>query len=403
MKITIQFYQRINKLINNWGNLIACLALIFSLTACTQRNTVTGHIKGLKNDTVFVDVSSLVNFEEEPVRDTIFAKNGRFEYSFPKNGLYGLYFSFPQFFVPERPDGGLYTPDNSHLIVFAEQGNKIRIKGETNSEGFCNVIISGSQLNIDFSPIQSKMFEINANQVAEEMALEQAMIDRNKEAEDIGWANRRERLNACRELFSKYIRTNLDNPLSAFLLLRQPLDSVGKYYDQLGENARNSAFRYALDNQIERYKEYRSAMKAKEEVIVGAKAPDFTLDGVDGKPFTLSSLRGKYVIIDFWGSWCGPCIVGIPKMKSTYEKYKGKLEILGVACREESVNSWQNAINQHKLPWINVYNDKISAVNVKYGIEGYPTKIVIDPEGFILIREVGEGEDFYIKLENVFK
>jgi thiol-disulfide isomerase/thioredoxin len=403
MKTSIQFYQRIGKPINHWGNLIACLALTFAFTACTQRNTVTGHIQGLTNDTIFVDVSSLVDFEDEPVRDTIFARNGRFEYSFPNDGLCGLYFSFPQFFVLDRPSGGLFTPDNSHLIVFAEQGNKIRIKGKTNSAGLWNVIASGSKLNSDFSPIQSKMFEINANEVKEEMALEQAMEDRNKETEDIGWANRRERLNARRELFSNYIKTNLDNPLSAFLLLRQPLDSVGKYYDQLGENARNSAFRYALDNQVERYKEYISAMKAKEEVIVGAKAPDFTLEDIDGKPFTLSSLRGKYVIIDFWGSWCGPCIVGIPKMKSTYEKYKNRLKILGVACREESIDSWQNAVNQHKLPWINVYNDKLSAVNVKYGIEGYPTKIVIDPDGIILIREVGEGEDFYTKLESVIK
>ncbi|MDL2306377.1 AhpC/TSA family protein, partial [Bacteroides sp. OttesenSCG-928-D19] len=403
MKITNRFYQKNNKPINQWENLIACLTLIFAFTACTQRNTVTGHIQGLTNDTIFVDVSSLVDFENEPVRDTVLAKNGRFKYTFPNNGLYGLYFSFPQFFVLERPGGGIYVSDNSSLIVFAEQGSKIHIKGETNSEGLCNVFVSGSQLNVDFSLIQRKMFEINANQVVEEMALEQAMVDRNKEAEDIGWANRKRRQDARKELFSNFIRTNLDNPLSAFLLLRQPLDSVGKYYDQLGENVRNSEFHYALDNQLEQYKKYISAMKAKEEVIVGTKAPDFTLDGIDGKPITLSSFRGKYVIIDFWGSWCGPCIVGIPKMKSTYEKYKDKLEILGVACREESINSWQNAVAQHKLSWINVYNDKLSAVNVKYGIEGYPTKLVIDPDGIILIREVGEGENFYTKLESIIK
>ena len=403
MKTKNKFYQRIGKPVKHWKSLIACLILIFTFTACTQRNTVTGHIKGITNDTVFVDVISLEHVEDDPVRDTVFAKNGQFEYTFPNNGTYGLQFSFPQFFVLNRPSGGLYTPDNSYLMVFAEQGNKIRLKGETNSAGLSHVIVSGSKLNRDFSPIQSKMFEINVNEIEEEMALEQAMVDRNKEAVDMGWANRRERLNARRELFSNYIRTNLDNPLSAFLLLSQPLDSVGKYYDQLGDNARNSTFRYALDNQVEQYHEYISAMKAKEEVIAGAKAPDFTLEGIDGKPFTLSSLRGKYVIIDFWGSWCGPCIVGIPKMKSAYEKYKNKLEILGVACREESIDSWQNAVNQYKLPWINVYNDKSSAVNIKYGIEAYPSKIVIDPEGTILIRERGEGEDFYTKLEQIFQ
>lgn len=395
------FYQKIGNPINHWGNFISCLVLMLIFVSCTQRNTITGHIRGLTNDTIFV-VTSLVDFKDELVRDTIFAKNGRFEYAFSNKGLHALHFRFPQFFVSERPGGGCYRPDNSSLYVFVEQGDKIRIKGEANPKGLCQVVVSGTQLNVDFSPIQSKMFEINANQVTEEMALEQAMIDSNKEAEDIGWINRRKRLKARRELYSNFIKTNLDNPLSAFLLYCQPLDSVGKYYGQLGENACNSEFRYALKSQFERYNEYIKAMRAKEEVIVGTKAPDFTLNAIDGTPFTLSSLQGKYVIIDFWGSWCGACIVGIPKMKNTYEKYKGKLEILGVACNEKSINPWQSAVSQYKLPWINVYDDRLSGVNVKYGIEAYPTKIVIDPAGIILIRETGEGDDFYTKLENIF-
>ena len=90
-------------------------------------------------------------------------------------------------------------------------------------------------------------------------------------------------------------------------------------------------------------------------------------------------------------------------MKDIYEKYKDKLEILGVACNERSVAVWRDAVKQHELPWINVYNDNSSAVNVKYGVRVYPTKIVIDPKGTILIREEGEGDDFYKKLESIIK
>ena len=392
----------VKKRLEWWKNSVSCLIFLI-VVSCTQPNTITGYIEGLSNDTILVEVTSLDRIDDGTVQDTIFAENGQFKYTFPDSGAHGLFFSFPQFFVRNRPSGGLYIPGNSHLIVFTEQGNKIRLKGKVNSSGLSNITVSGSKLNSDFSSIQNKMFEINIDAVKEEMAFEQAMEDRNKEAEKIGWANRQKRLNARRELYSNYIRTNIDNPLSIYLLCWQPLDSMEIYNDKIEAIASNSIFRHVFDDHVKLYQEYKSAMKAKEEVIIGNKAPDFTLEDVTGKPFMLSSLRGKYVIIDFWGSWCGPCIAGIPKMKSIYEKNKNKFEILGVACREESIDIWRNAVKQYELPWKNVYDDNLSAVNVKYGIESYPTKIVIDPEGTILIRELGEGDDFYTKLESVIK
>jgi thiol-disulfide isomerase/thioredoxin len=382
--------------------LVTTIAVVFLNTIYSQHNTVTGHIEGLTDGATFVYAVSLERFEDEPIKDSIFTKNGGFEYVFPNNGAYILYFGFSQFYVFNRPaGGGLYTPSNSSLIVFAEQGNTMQIKGEINSVGLGSIIVSGSKLNQEFSSIQSKKFEININQVEEEMALEQAMVDRNKEKEDIGWSNRQKRLNASRELYSNYIKANLNNPLSAFLLYSQPLDSVGVYYNLLGENARNSIFRNMLDSEMERYKEYMNAQNAQKLVVAGNKAPDFTLVDIEEKSFTLSTLRGKYVIIDFWGSWCPPCIAGMPKLKSVYAKYKDKLEVVGVACREQSIDSWRDAVKQHKLPWINVINDKSSAINVMYGIMAYPTKIVINPEGMILIREQGEGDDFYTKLASI--
>lgn len=78
-------------------------------------------------------------------------------------------------------------------------------------------------------------------------------------------------------------------------------------------------------------------------------APDFTLDDLKGKPLQLSSLRGKYVVLDFWGSWCIWCIRGIPKMKEYYAKYEGKFEILGVDCND-SPEKWKAAVEEHALP-----------------------------------------------------
>ena len=76
----------------------------------------------------------------------------------------------------------------------------------------------------------------------------------------------------------------------------------------------------------------------------GTEAPDFTLNDVNGKPITLSSLHGKFVVLDFWGSWCGFCINGFPAMKEAYAKYKDKMEFLSIACNDTEAN-WKAALD----------------------------------------------------------
>ena len=132
------------------------------------------------------------------------------------------------------------------------------------------------------------------------------------------------------------------------------------------------------------------------------EAPDFTLNDIDGKPLTLSSLRGKYVVLDFWGSWCIWCIKGMPKMKEYYAKYAGKMEILGIDCND-SEDKWKAAVAELQLPWLHVYNNGDSQLLEKYGIEGFPTKVVIDPEGRIANVIVGEDPAFYTYLDKLFQ
>lgn len=83
--------------------------------------------------------------------------------------------------------------------------------------------------------------------------------------------------------------------------------------------------------------------QAQSAVADADKAPDFELPDLQGNPLKLSSLRGKYVILDFWGSWCIWCIRGIPAMKEVYAKYKDKMEILGIDCRDTEVK-WKAAV-----------------------------------------------------------
>jgi thiol-disulfide isomerase/thioredoxin len=139
-----------------------------------------------------------------------------------------------------------------------------------------------------------------------------------------------------------------------------------------------------------------------QQQTTGPEAPDFTLNDINGKPLTLSSLRGKYVILDFWGSWCGWCIKGIPDMKNYYNKYKGKFEILGIDCNDSEAK-WKAAVEKYELPWLHVYNTRDSKVLEQYDIQGFPTKIIIDPDGRIVKVIVGEDPAFYTLLDELFK
>ena len=133
-------------------------------------------------------------------------------------------------------------------------------------------------------------------------------------------------------------------------------------------------------------------------------APDFELPNLQGSTTKLSSLRGKYVVLDFWGSWCIWCIRGIPSMKEAYTKYKDKMEILGVDCRDTE-DKWKAAVDEHQLPWLQVRcpDEKLQTIADQYGIEGFPTKVVIDPHGKIINTVVGEDPAFYTYLDSLFK
>ena len=146
------------------------------------------------------------------------------------------------------------------------------------------------------------------------------------------------------------------------------------------------------------------AAEAAEVAVDGELAPDFELPNLQGSTTKLSSLRGKYVVLDFWGSWCVWCIRGIPKMKEAYTKYKDKMEILGVDCRDTE-EKWRAAVDEHQLPWLQVRcpDEQLQTIASQYSIEGFPTKVIIDPEGKLVRTVVGEDPAFYTFLDELFK
>lgn len=198
-----------------------------------------------------------------------------------------------------------------------------------------------------------------------------------------------------------YALAHPDREAVAGLLSIVGTEHVEEVAAAMDPKVREGRMKKAIDAvcQIARNEQIRK--EAEENVKEGAAAPDFTLPDIDGNPFTLSSLRGKWVVLDFWGSWCGWCIKGIPDMKKYYEKYAGKFEIVGIDCRDTQ-EKWKAAVAKHELPWLHVYNKDADGTPDKYAVQGYPTKIIIDPDGKINKIVIGESEEFYKYLDELF-
>ncbi len=125
-------------------------------------------------------------------------------------------------------------------------------------------------------------------------------------------------------------------------------------------------------------------------IAVGQMAPEIALQDASGKIQTLSSLKGKYVLVDFWASWCGPCRAENPNVVNAYEKYKNKnFTILGVSLDDNKAN-WMEAIKADKLNWLQISDLKkweSVAVNA-YQIDGIPFNVLLDPEGKIVATDL---------------
>lgn len=266
------------------------------------------------------------------------------------------------------------------VTIYAASGEELSVSmGEA-----APVVVSGSELMEIYVPVSAQ-----ANKILHE-AIELQRDGKQEEA----FARYQDMLG----VITAAVSANLDNPASIALLNDLGTDAQSELIDKITPAARESILRPLYDNMVASVQAYKEREAAKEKIKVGQPAPAFTLVDENGKPVSLSDFKGKWVMLDFWGTWCGWCIKGIPQMKEEYDKAGDNVVYVSIACNDPK-DKWLEAIKKYEMNWVNLYSDNdtpaAERVQTLYAIEGFPTKFLIDPEGNFAHICVGEQPSFY--------
>jgi len=273
----------------------------------------------------------------------------------------------------------------------------------TGKDSLKNAIIKGSTLTDEskkvdeyLKPFYTSYYNLNKEYAAQPEAKKQDrdyILDLEKRARKI----EQEIVDAK----IAYVKQNREKYMSLMALnstLSPGFDAIAmeKVYLGLSTDLRNSYFGKQVGERIATFKKTQE----------GVEATDFTQPDVDGKPVKLSDFKGKYVLIDFWASWCAPCRRENPNLVKVYEQYKSKgFEILGVSLDKATDKAkWMKAIADDKLTWKQVGDLKgwENDAAMKYEVKAIPMNFLIDPSGKIIAKEL-RGAALEAKMKQIFE
>jgi thiol-disulfide isomerase/thioredoxin len=293
-------------------------------------------------------------------------------------------------------DRGYFPNKASSLWCIVGPGTNLKGSTDLNGKNFVDFYPTGNKENSFFSEFTSKYMPIQSRigDIAVQMAIDTSLTEKERNK----LINESDSLEIQSDRLRRELIENNPSSIAALWLMEDMLVRSQIEPAELDPLLARVDPRYH-DNYF--YLNVRDRVEGAKLAAVGASCP--VVEGVDvhGNPFNLQEFRGKYVIIDFWGTWCSACLSGMPAMREFRKANADKLTIIGIA-NDKDKEKVIACMEKHQMGWTNLLqlqgdNDYVA----KFNVQGFPTKILVDPNGIIVYRDSGESEEFYLEVDKI--